>query len=126
MTLRPADGAREMRASWRRLLFFFVCVAIGVGAIVALRSVIQTVRDGLTREARALIGADVVVGTNRRGPPRLRAAHRARLADGASRRAPGDHRVATMVRPAGGTGARRADGGTARRQAGFPFYGRSC
>ena len=28
---------RELRASWRRLVFFFVCVAIGVGAIVALR-----------------------------------------------------------------------------------------
>ena len=34
---------RELRASWRRLVFFFVCVAIGVGAIVALRSVIQRV-----------------------------------------------------------------------------------
>jgi len=28
---------REIRSSWRRLLFFFVCVAIGVGAIVMLR-----------------------------------------------------------------------------------------
>ena len=37
---------RELRASWRRLVFFFVCVAIGVGAIVALRSVIQNVRGG--------------------------------------------------------------------------------
>ena len=27
--------SRELRASWRRLLFFFICVAIGVGAIVA-------------------------------------------------------------------------------------------
>ena len=33
-------AAREMRASWQRLLFFFLCIAIGVGAIVALRSVI--------------------------------------------------------------------------------------
>jgi predicted lysophospholipase L1 biosynthesis ABC-type transport system permease subunit len=41
---------RELRASWRRLLFFFVCVAIGVGAIVALRSVIQNVRANLVRE----------------------------------------------------------------------------
>ena len=27
---------REWRASWRRLIFFFCCVAIGVGGIVAL------------------------------------------------------------------------------------------
>ena len=26
---------REMRASWRRLLFFFICIAIGVGAAAA-------------------------------------------------------------------------------------------
>ena len=40
---------REFRASWRRLLFFFLCVAIGVGAIVALRSIIQSLRQGLTQ-----------------------------------------------------------------------------
>ena len=53
-------AAREIRASWRRLLFFFVCIAIGVASIVAIRSVIQNVRAGLTRETRALTGADVV------------------------------------------------------------------
>src|SRR5688500_20226138 len=57
--------ARELRSSWRRLLFFFVCVAVGVGAIVALRSVIQSVRGGLMREARSIIAADVLVSTNR-------------------------------------------------------------
>ena len=47
-------AVREIRASWRRLLFFFVCIAVGVGAIVALRSVIQSVRDGFdTRGAVA-------------------------------------------------------------------------
>ena len=38
-------AVRETRASWRRLLFFFVCIAVGVAAIVALRSVIQSVRQ---------------------------------------------------------------------------------
>ncbi len=51
-------AAREMRASWRRLVFFFLCIAIGVGAIVALRSVIQSVRAAFAGEARALIAAD--------------------------------------------------------------------
>ena len=54
-------AAREMRASWRRLIFFFVCIAVGVGAIVALRSVIQSVRGALARETRALIASDVLV-----------------------------------------------------------------
>ncbi|MGE5837243.1 MAG: ABC transporter permease, partial [Acidobacteriota bacterium] len=56
---------REMRASWLRLLFFFVCVAIGVAAIILLRSIVQQVRTTLTREARSLVGADLVVQTTR-------------------------------------------------------------
>jgi putative ABC transport system permease protein len=59
---------REFRASWTRLLFFFLCVAIGVAAIVALRSVIQEVRQTLTREARDLVGADLVVQSSRPWP----------------------------------------------------------
>src|SRR5260370_11828915 len=62
-------AVRETRASWRRLLFFFVCIAVGVAAIVALRSVIQSVRSVVNTEARALVGADVVISTNRHGPP---------------------------------------------------------
>ncbi len=28
---------RETRSAWKRLIFFFICIAVGVGAIVALR-----------------------------------------------------------------------------------------
>jgi len=35
---------RELRAGWRRLLFFFLCLSIGVGSVVALRSTIQIAR----------------------------------------------------------------------------------
>src|SRR5512143_2794886 len=56
---------RELRASWRRLLLFFLCIALGVGGIVLLRSVVQDVRAGLSRDARALIAADVVISTGR-------------------------------------------------------------
>jgi putative ABC transport system permease protein len=63
---------REMRASWTRLVFFFLCVAVGVAAIVAVRSVIQTVRDVLTSEARQLVGADLVVQSGRAWPEDVR------------------------------------------------------
>ena len=63
--------ARELRSSWQRLLFFFVCVAIGVGAIVALRSVIQSVRTGLMSEARSIIASDVLISTNRPWTPEV-------------------------------------------------------
>ncbi len=58
-------AVREARASWHRLVFFFLCVALGVGAIVALRSIIQTARQELSREARTLTAGDVLVQTSR-------------------------------------------------------------
>jgi len=65
MTFIMRMAMREIRASWQRLLFFFVCIAIGVGSIVALRSVIQSVRVAMAGEARTLLGADVTLTTNR-------------------------------------------------------------
>ena len=55
---------RETRSAWKRLVFFFVCIAIGVGAIVALRSVIQSIRGGIGHEARKMLGGDVVLSSN--------------------------------------------------------------
>ena len=57
-------AVRETRASWRRLLFFFVCIAVGVAAIVALRSVIQSGRGVFGREAKSLIAADILISSN--------------------------------------------------------------
>ena len=65
MTFVLRMAMRETRASWRRLLFFFICIAVGVAAIVAMRSVIQSVRDVFGREARTLIAADVLISTTR-------------------------------------------------------------
>jgi putative ABC transport system permease protein len=124
MTFVLLMAGREIRASWRRLLFFFVCVAIGVGAIVALRSMIQNIRNGLTREARALIAGDVVIGTNRSWTPQLRAEVDHRLADAPVVARQEAVEVASMVRPAAGEGANAARMVELRGvQAGFPFYG---
>ena len=59
---------RELRASWRRLLFFFLCIGIGVGSIVALRSMIQSLNRAVAGEARALMTADVQAETSREWP----------------------------------------------------------
>lgn len=116
---------REIRASWRRLLFFFVCVAIGVGAIVALRSMIQTVRSGLTRESRALIAADVAIATNRPWSAEVRAELEKRLATAPILARQETVDVATMVRPPDGKGAAVARMVELRGvEAGFPFYGK--
>ena len=50
---------RETRSSWARLMFFFLCAALGVAAIVVLRSVVQNVRITLTKEARSLVGGSM-------------------------------------------------------------------
>src|SRR3954469_8265287 len=54
---------REIRSSWRRLLFFFLCIALGVGSVVALRSLIQNLTKAVGTDARALLTADVEVNS---------------------------------------------------------------
>ena len=114
---------RETRAVWRRLFFFYICVAIGVGAIVALRSIIQNVRITLVSEARAIFGADVAISTSRPWQ-----AETTRAIDGFLNGRAGLTRTSviettTMVRP------ERADRPSARMvelkgvEPGFPFYG---
>ncbi|MBI1760457.1 MAG: FtsX-like permease family protein [Acidobacteria bacterium] len=55
---------REMRSSWQRLIFFFLCIAIGTGSIVALRSLLQNLKASVNKESRALLTADVQVAAN--------------------------------------------------------------
>ena len=63
---------REIRSSWRRLLFFFLCIALGVGSVVALRSLIQNLTRVVGNDARALMTADVeVTSTNDFSPSEI-------------------------------------------------------
>lgn len=121
MTFVLRMTARELRASWRRLLFFFICVAIGVGAIVTLRSLIQSVRAGLMGEARAMIASDVLVQSNRPWTPEVRADLDARLAQARVVARQEAIEMATMVRPEQGQVARIVE--LRGVEAGFPFYG---
>nr|MBA2335097.1 ABC transporter permease [Blastocatellia bacterium] len=54
---------REIRSSWRRLLFFFLCIALGVGSVVALRSLIQNLTLAVGNDARALMTADLEISS---------------------------------------------------------------
>jgi putative ABC transport system permease protein len=114
---------RETRASWRRLLFFFVCIAVGVAAIVALRSIIQSVRDVFGREARALIAADVLISTNREWVPETRALIDRRLTEAGATHRSETLETPTMVRPA--DSSRVASRMVELRAIGpeFPLYG---
>jgi putative ABC transport system permease protein len=122
MTFVLRMTVRELRASWKRLLFFFVCVAIGVGAIVALRSVIQNVRAGMVREARAMMAADIRIGTNRPWTPELLKTIDDRLASAPVLERTEAVETATMVRAEkAGEVARMVE--LRAVQPAFPLYG---
>jgi putative ABC transport system permease protein len=116
-------AVRETRASLRRLLFFFVCIAVGVAAIVALRSVIQSVRGVFGTEAKSLIAADVLMTTNREWLPAARATIDRRLADAGSTDRTETIETPTMVRPADRSKAVAKMAELRAVQPGFPLYG---
>ncbi len=122
MTFVVAMTLREMRASWRRLLFFFICLSIGVGAIVAIRSVIQSVRGVFAGEARALISADAIITSNRPFDDKVRAIVDKRLdvPDASSHMSV---EVATMVRGADGSSKASRMVELRAVEPGFPHYG---
>ena len=115
---------RETRSAWKRLVFFFVCIAIGVGAIVALRSVIQSVRYVLSTEARSLIAADIFLSTDRpwqSGTPERIAARIARIPDAGRI---DSIEMVTMARPVDERAGITKVVELRAVQPGFPFYGR--
>lgn len=63
MTLRTALRYvwRETRGAAPRLAFFIACLAVGVAAVVAVASLSRGLDDGIRREARSLLAADLAV-----------------------------------------------------------------
>jgi putative ABC transport system permease protein len=114
---------REMRASWHRLLFFFICIAIGVGSIVTLRSLIQNLSGSVNREARSLLTADVQVASNNVWNDASKAIIERYAGSPLVAAMTSTVEVASMVRPANdGTATPRMVEIKAVK-AGFPFYG---
>ncbi|HJT20625.1 MAG TPA: FtsX-like permease family protein [Nitrospira sp.] len=52
---------RETRGAWRHFVYFFICIAIGVGALVAVSLFASHVNRAVTREARGLLGGDIEI-----------------------------------------------------------------
>jgi len=117
-------AVRETRASLRRLFFFFICIAVGVAAIVALRSVIQSVRGVFGSEAKSLIAADVLIATNRDWTADARSTIDRRLADAGGAERTETIETPTMVRPADRSKSVAKMAELRAVQPGFPLYGR--
>ena len=51
--------ARESRGSLKRFAFFVACLAVGVAAVVSVAGLSAALAEGVRREARQLLAADV-------------------------------------------------------------------
>jgi len=113
--------ARESRGSARRLVFFVLCLAVGVAAVVSVAGLSAGMDDGLRSKARELLAADLVVEGRRPLPDRL---------DEALASVPGARR--TDVREMVTVVAARDDSESGRShlaelkvvEGEYPFYGR--
>jgi putative ABC transport system permease protein len=111
---------RETRGAWRHFAGFLACIALGVGALVAVLSVAASLDRSLGREARALLGGDVELRSGRPLDPAAEAPVR-----DLARRGAAVARVRELVAmarsPAGGgtllVELKAVDGG-------YPLYGR--
>ncbi len=56
---------RETRAAWRHFTYFFVCIALGVAALVGVGLFAANMGRAIQREARSLLAADVELRTTR-------------------------------------------------------------
>lgn len=56
---------RETRRAWRHFLYFLVCIAVGVGALVGITLFGAHVEGAVTKEARGLLGGDVELRLSR-------------------------------------------------------------
>ncbi len=63
--------ARESRGSRGRLLFFTACLSVGVAAVVGVGVLVGTLDEGIRRNARQLLAADLVVSARRELPAEL-------------------------------------------------------
>ncbi len=116
-------AVREIRSSWQRLLFFFICIAVGVAAIIALRSVIQSVRAGMSQQAQTLIASDILLTSNRPFTSKVLDTLAAEQRAGRVTEASQATEIPTMVRPAEASKAVTRMVELRAVQQAFPLYG---
>jgi putative ABC transport system permease protein len=64
--------AREARGSLKRFAFFVACLAVGVAAVVSVAGLSAALAEGVRREARQLLAADISISSFRPLPDELR------------------------------------------------------
>lgn len=49
----------ESRGAWKRMFFFILCIAVGVGAVMTVKSFSNLVRETIQGQAKGLLAADI-------------------------------------------------------------------
>tara|TARA_B100001123_G_scaffold449901_2_gene617384 strand:+ start:8559 stop:11102 length:2544 start_codon:yes stop_codon:yes gene_type:complete len=114
---------RELRASWTRLTFFFLCLAIGVASIVSLRSLVQNIQTSLDKEAKSVLGADVSLRTEQPWSDELDAVIKTRLLSVQSVQQTRTIDVTTVARANEGIDSTARVVEVRGVEEAFPFYG---
>jgi putative ABC transport system permease protein len=113
---------RESRSSLRRLSLLMAAVSAGVAALVSINSFSANLQRSVHQQARAVLGADLVLGSGNAFSPRAEA-----LLDELRGRSGPGARVARVSRFAGMAYVPRTSGSrlvqVTAAQPGYPFYG---
>ena len=51
----------ESQGAWRRFIFFIVCIAIGVGAVMTVKSFSSLIDTAIQGESKGLLAADLEI-----------------------------------------------------------------
>jgi putative ABC transport system permease protein len=108
---------RDARHNYSRLLLFMASLVTGIAAVVALDSINQSLQSDIDRNAKELLGADLVVEGNKKFTPELLA-----LFDSLDHLQSEEANMASMVRFLHNNGSRLIRLMALRGD--FPFYGK--
>jgi putative ABC transport system permease protein len=113
---------REARGARARVVFFILCLAVGVGAVVAVAGFSASLRATLAREARQLLAADLRIRGQKPVPPAIEELLAAEPDLGSTRLT---ELVTVVAAPATSAGVGRSQLVELKAVEGeFPFYGR--
>jgi len=51
----------EFKGAWKRFIFFIICIAIGVGAVMTIKSLASILNNAVSKESKSLLAADISI-----------------------------------------------------------------
>jgi putative ABC transport system permease protein len=54
----------ECCGAWKRLVFFILCLAVGVGAVMTVKNFATLLRNAVQKESKAMLAADIEIGSS--------------------------------------------------------------